>query len=262
VDDPLEGLIGSDIKNVGLLQLKEAIHHAKEDAKIKGIYLELSQPITFYSSLAEIRASLDDFKESGKWIVAYSTVFSEGAYYLSSVADEVYLNPEGELEFNGITAQFVSFKKMLDKMEIQPQVFRVGEFKSAVEPFLLEKMSDENRTQLSEMINTIYGSLVEEVAESRGLSASELMDISNNMTIRTPEDAVRYGLIDSLVYKDQFDQVLMNKVGVSKVDYMKFVSYTKYMKSYSGYSSSKNEIAVIVADGTIMPGSSENNEGT
>src|SRR5690606_12770702 len=107
VDDPLEGLIGSDIKNVGLLQLKEAIHHAKEDAQIKGIYLELSQPITFYSSLAEIRASLDDFKESGKWIVAYSTVFSEGAYYLSSVADEIYLNPEGELEFNGITAQFV-----------------------------------------------------------------------------------------------------------------------------------------------------------
>src|SRR5690606_31371243 len=97
---------------------------------------------------------------------------------------------------------------------------------------------------------------------SRGLSASELMDISNNMTIRTPEDAVRYGLIDSLVYKDQFDQVLMNKVGVSKVDDLKFVSYTKYKKSYSGYSSSKNEIAVIVADGTIMPGSSENIEGT
>lgn len=251
---PLPGAIEP---NIGLMQLHESIRHAKDDPKIKGIYLEVSHPVTFYSTLEEIRTALSDFKKSGKWVIAYNEVMSEGAYYLSSAADEIYLHPEGDLEFNGLTANFTSFKKLFDKLEIKPEVFRVGEFKSAVEPFLLEKMSNENRLQLSEMINSIYATMLERISESRNIPVAELEEMSDKMQVRNADDAVAMGLVDSLLYKDQFDGIVRSKLGLEGEEDISFVNYHKYHKSFSTSSASKNEIAVIVAEGTIMPGSAD-----
>jgi protease-4 len=245
---------------VGLLQLKEALAHAKSDDKIKGIYLEASYPMTGFSTLEEIRESLIDFRKSGKWVVAYNEVMSEGAYYLSSAADQVYLYPEGEIEFNGLTAEIGFFKKLLDKLEIKPQVFRVGEFKSAVEPFLLEKMSDENRLQLTQLLNSIYDHVLTRVSESRNIPKERLQELSNNMMVRNAAVALESKLVDSLLYKDEFDKMLKHRLALHNDQEIKFIKYNKYRKSFSTYKSSKNEIAVIVAEGTIVPGNNESEE--
>lgn len=253
-DNPLAGLPipGADEQNIGLIELKGAILNAKNDDKISGIVLEIDHPKTYYSTLQEIRHSLEDFKQSGKWIIAYNETYTEGAYYLVSVSDKVYLNPYGDVDFNGLSAGFTSFKKLLDKLEIKPQVFRVGAFKSAVEPFLLEKMSNENRLQLTEMITSIHATMLESISKSRNISQPRLKEISDSMLVHNADDAITYGLIDSLLYKDQFDEVIKSKVG-AKPNYIK---YNTYRKSYSTFVNSENEIAVIVAEGAIMPGKS------
>jgi protease IV len=262
-DDPLAGLpvVGGDVPNIGVLHLKQTLDHAKSDDKIKGIYLDVSYPMTGFSTLEEIRESIIDFRKSGKWVLAYSEVMSEGAYYLASAADSIFLNPEGEIEFNGLTAEIGFFKKMFDKLEIKPQVFRVGEFKSAVEPFLYEKMSPENRLQLTELVNSIYGHVLNRIAESRNIPNEKLKEISDKMLVRNAAMALELKLVDGLMYKDQFNAEMKNRLGINEDEDIKFVKYGKYRKSYSDYKSSKNEIAVIVAEGTIMPGDNSESEG-
>jgi protease IV len=261
-DDPLAGVpvVGSDVANIGVLHLKQALDHAKTDDKISGIYLDVSYPMTGFSTLEEVRESIIDFRKSGKWVLAYSEVMSEGAYYLASAADEIYLNPEGEIEFNGLTAEIGFFKKMFDKLEIKPQVFRVGEFKSAVEPFLYEKMSPENRLQLTELVNSIYDHVLNQIAASRSIEKEKLKEMSDKMLVRNAAMALELKLVDELMYKDQFNAELKKRLDISEDDDIKFVKYSKYRKSYSNYQSSKNEIAVIVAEGTIMPGDNDASE--
>jgi protease IV len=258
VDDPITELFpGAGEPGIGLLQLRQAIAHAKEDAKIKGIYLNLSFISAGIATVEEIRESLLDFRKSGKWVVAYSDYYSEGAYYLSSVADKVYLNPEGQLEFNGLAIEAMFFKKMFDKLDIKPQVFRVGDFKSAVEPFLRENMSDESRLQLNSMINSIYGEMLQRMAESRKIPRDKLKEISDKMLVRNAKLALENNLVDSLYYDDQVKDELRGRLGLKKDKPISFVKYSKYRKSFSTYKDSKNEIAVIVADGEILPGQSD-----
>lgn len=261
-ENPLAGLPlpGTEFQKIGLMQLKQVIAHAKDDSRIKGIYLEVTQPVAGFSTLEEIRASLADFRESGKWVVAYNEAMSEGAYYLSSAADKVYLNPEGEVEFNGLTVTIGFYKKLMDKLQIRPEVFRVGEFKSAVEPFLREKMSDENRLQLTSMANDIYDHMLDGIAGSRKMDKKRLEEISDQMLVRNAQDAVQLGLVDSLLYDDQLMDLFRGKLGLGSDDEIKFVKYNRYRKSFSTYKSSSNEIAVIVADGTIMPGDGNQND--
>jgi protease IV len=255
-ENPLAGLPipGGDDFKIGLLQLKDAITHAKTDEKIKGIYVDVGHPRAGFSSLEEIRESLIDFRKSGKWVIAYSNMLSEGGYYLASACDKVYLYPEGDIEFNGLTAQVAFFKKTFDKLEIKPEIFRVGDFKSAVEPFLFEKMSDPSRLQLNELLNSMYGHALTKISESRNISVQALEDISDNMKIKNARIALESGLVDSLLFKDQLTDLLKKKVGVTETKDLKFVKYPKYRKSYTQSSSGKNEIAVIVAEGAIMPG--------
>ncbi len=258
-ENPFAGLpvFGGGTATVGLLPLKQAIAHAQNDSKIKGIYLDVSYPMAGFSSLEEIRQSLIEFRQSGKWIVAYSDVMSEGAYYLATAADKIYLNPEGDVEFNGLAIEVTFFKRLLDKLEIKPQVFRVGEFKSAVEPFLLEKMSPESKLQLNELISSIYSYMLSRISEEREVSIERLTELADNMMVRNAALAVEYGLVDSLLYTDEFNTILQQKVGVDKFSDVNFITYGKYRKTVTTSSKSKNEIAVIVAEGTIMPGTNE-----
>ncbi|MDH5476213.1 MAG: S49 family peptidase, partial [Cyclobacteriaceae bacterium] len=172
VDDPLNDLpiLGSNENVIGLIQLKQVIKEAKNDDRIKGIYLNSSTVNTGFASIEEIRNELIDFKTSGKFVLSYADYYSESAYYLASVADNIYLHPHGEMEFNGISANLIFFKRALDKLGIEPQIFRVGDFKSAVEPFLREDMSDENRLQVSSYLNAINDNIIENVASSRDIA--------------------------------------------------------------------------------------------
>ncbi len=259
IENPFEGLPipGASETAIGLLPFKKVIAHAKTDSKIQGIYLDVSIFFGGYAAAKEIRDALIDFKTSGKWIVAYSEMYTESAYYVASAADKIYLNPEGEIEFNGLSVEVSFFKKMFDKLEIKPQVFRVGDFKSAVEPFLVEEMSDENRLQLNELITNIHGVILEDIAASRSIEISELKDIADKMKVTNTETALSLGLVDGLLYYDQVQADLRKRLGKDGNDNITFVKYGKYKKSFSSYSSSSNEIAVIVAEGEIIPGKAQ-----
>jgi protease IV len=257
-ENPFAGLPipGGDVQNIGLLNLKESIRYAKTDPKIEGIYLNVSFPMAGFATIEEIRQSLIDFRESGKWVVAHADMMSEQAYYLASAADKVYLNPEGEVEFNGLTVEISFYKRLFEKLEIKPEIFRVGDFKSAVEPFLLEKMSPENRLQLTSLINSIYGTVIEGVSATRNIPTDKLKEISDAMLARTADLAVEHGLIDSLLYHDGVMAELRGRLGLEEDGKIRFVRLNRYAKSITEKKASANEIAVIVADGTIMPGKS------
>jgi len=257
-ENPFEGLPipGADEASIGLLSLKNSISHAKSDASIKGIYLEVSSFQNGYAVAKEIREAILDFKKSGKWVVAYSEQYSESSYYLASAADKVYLHPEGDIEFNGLAVEVSFFKRLFDKLEIKPEIFRVGDFKSAVEPFFLDKMSDANRLQLKELIDGINNSTKSEIAESRKIDFNEIKKIADGMLVTNPQDAQSYKLIDSLYYFDQVQANLRSRLGLKKNEKITFVKYSKYKKSFIESSTSKNEIAVIVAEGEIVSGRS------
>ncbi|GIV36168.1 MAG: signal peptide peptidase SppA [Cyclobacteriaceae bacterium] len=260
-DNPFEGLGGGNQPtNIGLIQLKETINRAAADPNIEGILLTAGYPMTGFATIEEIRMSLKQFRQSGKWVVAYSEVMSEPAYYLATAADEIYLNPEGELEFNGLTAEVSFFKRMFDKLEIKPEIFRVGEYKSAVEPFMLDKMSAENRKQLQELVNAVYGVVIQRIAEARNMQPEQLWEISNKMLVRNAKLALQHGLVDSLAYYDGVLAGLRNRLKLRDDEKVNFISYRKYRKSKDETEKkvSSNEIAVVVADGTIVPGKSGN----
>jgi protease IV len=258
-DDPFEGLPlpGKEEGRIGLLQLKQAIAHAKNDSNVEGIVIEAGHIQGGFSTIEEIRESLIDFRKTGKWVVAYNEVYSEGAYYLATAADKIYIHPEGEVEFNGLAMEVSFFKRLLDKLEIKPQVFRVGEFKSAVEPFLLEQMSPESELQLTELARGMNDHMLARISEERKMSVEKLKEISDNMMARNARTAKELGLIDQLYYDDQYQDDLRQRLEIGKDDNISFVSFSKYRKTVPAQKYTDNEIAVIVADGTIMPG--ENN---
>jgi len=253
-EEPLAELLPNDNNSLGLVELRDAIAKAKDDSKIKGIYLNAPFVGAGFSTLDEIRKSLEDFRASGKWVVAYSNYYTEGGYYLSSAADKVYMNPTGQVELNGLAIEVNFFKKLFDKLEIKPQVFRVGDFKSAVEPFMRENMSEENRLQLTEMVNSIHKHMLSELARSRNLPADRLKEISDKMLVRDSKQAVEFGLLDSLYYDDQVKSELRARLGLEARKSIPFVKYEDYRKTVDKKSTSRNEIAVIVADGDILPG--------
>ena len=187
-DDPLAELTipGMGPLEMGLKEIKEAIRHAKSDDKIKGIYLEPRFFNAGFATLDEIRSELKNFKESGKFVVAFSEFYMEKGYYLASVADEIYLTPDfGSLEFNGLNVELTFIKGTLDKLGIEPQIFRVGEFKSAVEPFIRKDMSEENEEQITSFVNSIYNHVLGQIGESRGLSFAEVKNISEPIRANT-----------------------------------------------------------------------------
>src|SRR5690606_20714838 len=225
-----------------------------------GIYLECSYLRGGFSTIEEIRQSLIDFRESGKFVVAYNETMSEGAYYLATAADAIYLNPEGDVEFNGLAIEVTFFKRLFDKLQIRPQVFRVGEFKSAVEPFLMEQMSPENELQLTELANGINDVIISHISEARKISVEKLREMSDNMQVRTARIAKEFGLVDELYYNDEFNDELRRRLGIGENDKINFIGYRSFNKVGGTYNKSKNDIAVIVADGTIMPGESNSQD--
>ncbi len=251
------GLFGDDF-NAGLVNLKKAIEEAKTNDNIKGIYLNTGLVIAGQANLLELREVLEDFKTSGKFILAYDEAYSESGYYLASVADELYLNPLGGIDFNGFSSEVIFLKGFFEKVGIKPEVFRVGEFKSAVEPFILDKMSPENRLQTQSFLSDINAHALAAIAKSKGMSLDSLTKINEQMLIRKPEDAVKYGLATALAYEDEIDAKLKEKLGLKEDDKISTIKVTDLNSTVSSKNiTSENRIAVIIAEGDIVSGKQE-----
>jgi protease IV len=241
---------------LGLLNLRTAIKHAKTNDKIKGIFLELHNTHSGFATLEELRNEIVDFKKSGKFVVAYSESYSEGSYYLASAADKIFLPNSGQVEMNGLDVELLFFKGTLEKLQIKPEVFKVGTFKSAVEPFLLDKMSDANRTQLKSFLNSIYDDYLKNIAKSRGIDEGMLKEISRSMLVRSADDALKYKLVTDLGYYDNAEEFLRTKLNLGKEEKIKFISYSNYEASIEPKSGGEEDqdIVVIFASGTIEQG--------
>lgn len=243
---------------LGLKDIIKNIQKAANDDNIKGIYLELGTMPNGLATIESIRNELIRFKESGKFIVAYGEVVTQKAYYLASAADEVYLNPVGYLELKGFSAQLTFFKNMLDRLEITAQVFYAGQFKSATEPFRYDHMSEPNRKQVTEYLTDVYGQFITNIAASRKMQYNELDSIVYNLAIRQPEDAVKYKLVDELIYFDQLQAKLAEKTGKDKAEDLEFISLGKYDNSPGKKIDFKSDkIAVLYAEGNIVDGDGE-----
>ncbi|MHA7130962.1 signal peptide peptidase SppA [Algoriphagus namhaensis] len=245
---------GSDM-SAGLVNLKKAISAASSDDNIKGIYLNVGLVFAGQANLLELRNELNKFKESGKFILAYDEAYTEGGYYLASVADELYLNPLGGIDFNGFASETIFMTGFFEKVGIKPVVFRVGDFKSAVEPFILKEMSEENRLQTESFLNEINAQALKGVAESRGIPLDSITQINNQMLVRKPEDAVKYGLANDLAYEDEIHGKIREKLGIGEEDKISTINVTDYNKTVKSKNlASVNRIAVILAEGQIVSG--------
>ncbi len=257
-DNPFENLdipLLASTQKVGIDLLKESITKAKNEDKVKGIYLRIDDVSAGYAACEEIRSALVDFKTSGKFIYAYSEVYSQKAYYLASVADKIFINPEGSLMFTGISSSTPYFSKALDKLGVEMQVIRHGKFKAAVEPYILDKMSPENKEQIETYIGSIWNNVLGEIATSRNTTVSALNSIADeNMYFRHARKLISNNLVDSLVYEDQVLDFLKSKAGIESKKDIPFVTVSELKNVPAKRESkglAKNKIAVIYAAGEI-----------
>lgn len=262
-NNPFEDMVGSlsgDAKQIGLNDLLANIKKAARDENISGIHLESGLLMAGYATIEEIRNALLEFKKSGKFIYSFAPVYTQKAYYLASVADKVYLPPMGMLEFNGIHSQNVYFKGMLEKVGVDMQIVRHGKFKSAVEPFMLDKMSDASRLQTEKYVFSIWNGMLQKIAIQRNISESDLNALVDMGPVFADQQIlVDKGLIDGLKYKDEVLSELKEKLDVEEKDDIEAVTHAKYTKVYVAGETkglAKDKIAVIYAEGEIDGSSS------
>ena len=260
-ENPFEALGGpfaEATSGVGLIQLKKVLANAKADPNIKGIYLQSGYPSAGWATLDELRAALLDFRKSGKFVYNYGEVMTEKGYYLASAADRIYLNPAGGVEFNGISAEYQFFKGTLDKLEIKPLIFRVGNYKSAVEPFFRTDMSEESKAQTRSFLNSIHTHVLSNIAQSRGVTVPYLMGLKDSLKITTPQSALKYKLVTHVNYYDEFESDLRKTLKINDADKkIEFISIDKYEKAADVVKEEgdrKNRIAVLLTAGEITSG--------
>jgi protease-4 len=248
---------------IGLNEILSNLEKAKSDDNIKGVYLDISAIPTGIATLEEIRNAILDFKKSPtktgqakKFVVAYSEGYTQGAYYLATAADKIYLNPEGMVDFKGLSRQVMFFKNLLEKLEVNMQIFRHGKFKSATEPFFLDKMSPANREQTMTYMYSIWNYILEGISAQRNISVDELNRYADNMLITDGESALKYKLVDQLVYKDEMLDILTGLVDVKSPDKINYVTMRKYTRAPEKKEDlhTKDKIAVVYACGSIEGG--------
>jgi protease-4 len=239
-NNPLENFNFMSFKTenaLGLNDILKNIEKAAADPNISGIYLDLSEMNVGLANLEEIRLKLLKFKESGKFILSYSEDYSQASYYLASLSNEIYVNPEGVVTFKGLSAQMAFIKNMLEKLEIEPQIIRGpnNKFKSAVEPLMYDKMSEANREQMQTLLNSVWGKLIGSISESRNISIAQLNLIADNLELATAEKALEFKFVDGLAYKDEILAKLRQKTGLAEKDDIESISIGKYTKAGHKY---------------------------
>ncbi len=244
----------------GLNEILKNIKKAADDPNISGILLEPGIVSAGIATMGEIRKALESFKSGGKFIISYGDYYSQSQYYLVTVADKVYMNPEGDLEIKGLASQQVFLKGLLRKLEIEPQLVKYGKYKSAAEPLMFDKLSNENRLQINAYVSTLWKEMLDAIASSRQVSAEQLNAIADNFSLKKPVDAVELKLIDALWYKDQVLADLRERIGLEPDAKIETISLDKYANAASKAGESKfsrNKIAVIFAQGSIVMGAGD-----
>lgn len=254
----LTGGISID-NSVTILQAVSALKKAESDRNIKGAYINVTYAGSIsLANLEELRAAIDRFRRSGKFVISYSDSYSQTGYYLSSVADRVYLNPEGMIDWRGLASSTMFYKGALDKLGVRAQILRHGSFKSAVEPFMLEHMSPESRTQMSTVLNSIWGSMLHEVAQSRGIDSLVLSAYAGDLTIDSPEIAFESGMIDGILYEDQVIDMLGRLVsGDETIESEEYVSEDENTGDADGAGSSAGQAGAAGENGPDMTANKE-----
>lgn len=260
-------------ENMGRIGLDKTLKNLKKaasDDKVKGIYLDLTSVASGMAAIEEVRNALIEFKESGKWIVSYSEGYTLSSYYLASVSDEIYIYPEGDLDFRGMRTEIMFLKGMLEKLDIEPQIIRGpdNKYKSAVEPLIYDEMSEANREQIQKLIDSAWDHMKALISESRNVSIAELDTIADNVLIRGANDAVKYGLADKTMYKDELLELLRTKLEIDEDDDINLVGLKKYFNTPDAkgaeelkkavLSGDNDKIAIVYAIGGIESGNGDN----
>ncbi len=255
ISDPFEGLFSEVNTQQSVTDITDAIKKAKENDEIKGIYIK--NDVTFSAgtaSLETIRKALKDFKDSGKFVIAYGETYTQGCYYVSSVADKVFLNPVGMVDLHGMAALPTFYKGLLDKLGVKMEIFKVGTFKSAVEPFMLDKMSDANREQVTSYVGSIWKNVLAGIAEGRNTTTESLNDLINQgVSFSSPEKLIELGLVDSLLYVPEVEEYFEKRLEVEDVN-VALVSDLKTL-AFKNKKEQKEKIAVLFAEGEITEAS-------
>ena len=257
-DNPLANFSFASLsgsKQTGLNEILDNIGKAAADEHIAGIFLDISSIPSGIATIEEIRNALIEFKKSGKFIYAYSEAFTQPSYYLATVADKIYLHPTGMAELKGLRSEVLFFKGTLDKLGVEPQVFRHGKFKSAVEPFIQDKLSDANRAQIRSYIGSIWNHMVDGIAKGRKISTSQVQDIASKMLVTNAPAAVQFKMADELKYRDEVLEIIKQKTEANEIDEIEFVSIGKMVDvKDTRDKSGKDKIAIIYAEGDIVDG--------
>jgi protease-4 len=247
-------------KSLGLYDICESIKKAAKDDKIKGIYIPLGLNSSGLATIEVIRDQLKEFKKSGKFVYAYGEYANQKSYYLASVADKIFLNPSGGMEIMGFGREIMYYKGALEKLGIEVQDFHCGAFKSAIEPFLRDKMSDPNRVQLTSIYGDVYSHFLTNIGQDRKIDTATLSDIINNLKATLPSEAKALKMVDETFYYDQVRDAIKEKLGIAKKEDIKFIDIAKYATTVEKNTESGNKIAVLVADGEIVDGESKDGE--
>ncbi|RAJ81833.1 protease-4 [Chitinophaga dinghuensis] len=257
--NPLSAFLGDNAPNVpGLYQTVRLIENAADDDNIKGIYLKVNGNSSGFATNEELRTALKKFRQSGKFVYAYGEVMGQQEFYLATAADKVYLNPKGGIDFNGFSSQIMFLKGTLDRLEIKPEIFYCGKFKSATEPLRETQMTDANKAQTTQFLGELYGNFLTGIAASRKLDTATLHQYANEAMIQEPGDALKYKLVDGLKYDDEVQSEIKGRLNIKGDEKINYVTLSKYNSATNlSNGSSDNKIALVYAQGDIVSGDSE-----
>lgn len=253
----LMGLQNSNADNSGLNDIIANIEAAKDDDNIAGIFLELSSTSTSTANIEELRHHIANFKESGKFVLTYGESLSQGAYYLATAGNEIYLNPDGMLDIHGMASQIMFYKRLLDKLDIEIQIIRGpnNRFKSAVEPYFLDKMSDANREQMTKLLNTMWNKIVDDISASRGISPVKINQLADELALTfDAKIALEEGFVDGLAYRDEIIARIKDLAGIDKAKKINVLTNSQYASARPEPKAKADKIAVIYANGQIQDG--------
>jgi protease-4 len=260
-----ESLVGAFTSNSdkdipGLYDVIRMIAYAKTDNNVKGIYIKCDDNANGFAASEELRSALTDFKKSRKFVIAFGDVISQKAYYLATIADKIYCNPQGLVDWRGMASTLFFLKGTLERLEIQPQIFYAGKFKSATEPFREYQMTEANRLQTSVYLNDLYSQVLTAASQKTKVDTASLHQLANTGAIQTANDALKYKLIDGIKYDDEIKAEMLQKMGIKDTAKINYVSLGKYAKGVDFTPSGGSRIAMIYAEGNIMDGKGEDGE--
>lgn len=260
-ENPLAAFLNDgDEEAPSLFEVTQLLQHAKSDSAVKGLYILCAGNANGFAASEEIRKAVVDFKNSGKFVIAHGEVISQKGYYIASAANQIYCNPQGGVDWTGFSANLFFLKGMLDKLEIEPQIFYAGKFKSATEPLRETKMTDANKLQTGVWLGELYTHFIQAAAWSRKKDTAELRRLAVTGAVQTAHDALKYGLVDALYYDDQIKSVMLKKLSLREKEKINFVDLADYKQSVSYEPSGDTKIAVVFANGDIVSGTGDDEQ--